>query len=91
MAIFAVIGQPGSKASTLAQVVPEHFPSDFIAVQEQTWLVAFHGTAQDLSAKLGITDGENGDAIVASISTYYGRANPNIWAFVKEKWESTGG
>lgn len=53
--------------------------------------MASSGTAEELSNKLGITDGASGPAIVADISAYYGRASPNVWAWIKEKWESTGG
>jgi hypothetical protein len=55
------------------------------------WLVAHSGSAQELSGKLGITDGSNGPGLVFEIGSYYGRANPDIWAWIKAKWEATSG
>lgn len=91
MAIFAIIGQPGQNTARLPQAIQQAFPNDYISLKPDAWFVAFNGSAQDLSNKLGITDGSNGSAIVASISTYYGRANPDIWSWVKNKWEATSG
>ena len=91
MAIFAIIGQPSADPQLLSTAIATEFPADNLPLQDRVWLVAFHGTPVDLSNKLGITDGQNGAAIVLSVGNYYGRTNPTIWDWIKEKWEATGG
>ena len=91
MAIFAVIGQISPDTTKLGPIIHSEFPRDSLLLQEQVWMVAFQGTAQELSDRLGVTDGTNGNAIIVSTGTYYGRANPSIWEFFKQKWESTNG
>lgn len=51
------------------------------------WLVAGQGTAQDVSNRIGITDGHVGSALVVEASSYYGRASPDVWSWVKSNWE----
>jgi hypothetical protein len=93
MAVFAVIAQPqaGTDAAKLPQAVQALFPNDFLLVGTGSWLIAHAGTVQDLSGKLGIADGSNGAALIFEIASYFGRANPNIWTWIKTKWEATSG
>ena len=49
------------------------------------YLVAAKGTAIDVSNLLGISDGSNGSGIVLATSAYYGRAENNIWEWMKLK------
>lgn len=54
------------------------------------WIVAEDDTAQAVSEKLGINSGEGGiSAIVTTISNYFGRAEPELWAWIKVQWESS--
>jgi hypothetical protein len=59
--------------------------------------VAGKGTAQEISASLGITSPTEptasavGTVMVLEIASYYGRATSDIWDWVKAKWEATGG
>jgi hypothetical protein len=55
------------------------------------WLVSTKGTAQELSAKLGVTSGDNGAAVIVEVASYFGRANPNIWSWIKTKLEAPPG
>jgi hypothetical protein len=93
MTVFVIIGQPGTNAARLPGAIAQEFPDNFLKIQDTTWLIASKGTAQEISDKLGISEGTNGSAVVASINTYFGRAtpDPDIWEWVKTKWESTGG
>jgi hypothetical protein len=61
---------------------------DFIKLPVSGFMVSYHGTAQELSSVVGITDGTSGTAVVASISSYYGRAPTDIWDWVKTRWEA---
>lgn len=88
MAVFTVIAQPGANAGKLPAAIAQVFPNSHYALSNQAWLVAGAGSAQDISNKLGISEGENGNGIVLQISGYFGRSNPNIWAWIKENWES---
>lgn len=61
---------------------------DFIKLPVSGFMVSYHGTSQELSNLLGITEGKSGTGVVASISSYYGRAPTDIWDWVKTRWEA---
>lgn len=93
MAVFAVIAQPqaGTDPNKLPQAVQTLYADNFLPVGPGVWLIAHVGTVQDLSGKLGITDGLNGAALVLEVGSYFGRANPAFWTWIKTKWEATSG
>ncbi|AIP33193.1 hypothetical protein DR64_3448 [Paraburkholderia xenovorans LB400] len=91
MAIFAIIGQGDAGSEKLPGKIESAFPANFLKIRDNTWLVASKATVQEVSEQLGITKGESGAAVVLGVSTYFGRANPNIWSWIKEKWEATSG
>jgi hypothetical protein len=62
----------------------EHIPLE----GDKGWLVSTKGTAQELSTRLGVASGENGAAVIIEIASYFGRANPNIWSWIKGKMEA---
>ncbi|BDD93561.1 hypothetical protein PanNE5_30010 [Pandoraea sp. NE5] len=84
MAIFVVI--PTRSDHKLQPVLAEHFPEQHYKLPQGEYLIQFSGTTQELSEKLGITGGENGTAVVAAISSYYGRAPADIWEWLKSRW-----
>jgi len=89
MPVFAIIPQPNPNTTKLANVIATTFTNEFIALEgEKGWLVSTKGTAQELSAKLGVSSGENGAAAIFEIASYFGRANPNIWSWIKIKMEA---
>jgi len=89
MAIFAIIPQPHLNNTKLAGAVGEMFKDKYVALDSHAgWLVSSAWTAPEISEKLHITDGENGAAIVLEVAAYFGRANPNIWSWIKTNWES---
>lgn len=66
----------------------ERFPGAHYSLGNGVWLVAGNGTAREISERLGITpDAENGTGIVLETASYYGRANPAVWSWIKESWE----
>jgi hypothetical protein len=88
MTIFAIITQPGSAAS-LEAAIDVAYPNAKYAIDGgHGWLISATGTPQEISNKLGITDGSNGAAIVLEIAAYHGRANPNIWSWIKSNWNT---
>jgi hypothetical protein len=64
------------------------FPSDHYKLDGGSFLVSTKGTAQELSEKLGVTGGTNGAAVVVEVASYFGRANPNVWSWIKSKLEA---
>jgi hypothetical protein len=72
----------------VSEAVTREFPTDHIALNPLSMIVSYPGTAVDLSAKLGIANADNTGygGIVTQVSSYFGRANPAIWEFIKSKW-----
>jgi hypothetical protein len=90
MPVFAIIPQPNENTPKLGALVASKFPGEHTALDGNAgWLVSAKSTAQEMSANLGITSGENGAAIVIEVASYFGRANPNIWTWLKNKLESS--
>jgi hypothetical protein len=91
MAVFVVLSRTPNPR--LDQVIKEKFANDAMQLSENQWLVSFSGTAVALSTDLGITGegGNTGSAIVAQISSYYGRASSAVWDWIKAKLESANG
>lgn len=89
MTVFAIIGQPNAQSAGLPRAIEESFPGSHFKLQDDAWLVSFAGTVQALCDKLKITNGENGAAVVVEVASYFGRANPNIWSWIKSNWGAT--
>jgi hypothetical protein len=97
MPIFVLLPQNETAQQLLPQAVERAYPGASKKLANHNWLVAGKGSAQDVSATLGITDPKNpaanavGTVMVLEIASYYGRATSDIWDWVKTKWEATGG
>lgn len=92
MTLFAIIQQPGPNSEKLANAVGTAYPDAVYNLGNQAWIVSDSATAKDVSDKIGISEGENGSGAVFEIASYFGRANPAIWTWMKSKWERpTGG
>jgi len=88
MAIFAIIAQPSTNAASLADAVQTHFGDSNYKVAGGHWLVATNRTAKEVSDALGVSDGAVGAGIVVEVASYFGRANPDIWTWIKAHWEA---
>jgi hypothetical protein len=89
MTIFVVIPQPNPNTSKLGSVIASSFKDSYYALEaDKGWLISTRGTAQELSEKLQLTSGESGAAVVFETAAYFGRANPNIWSWIKSKLEA---
>jgi hypothetical protein len=84
MAIFAIL-TPEEDAG-LMTTLESVYPNKHLKVGHGQWLVASQGTAAEVSNALGISDGKNGTGIVVAVSGYYGRADPNVWEWIKANW-----
>ncbi|MCK1706135.1 hypothetical protein IVA86_33220 [Bradyrhizobium sp. 146] len=97
MPIFVLLPQNEAAQGQLRAAVLREFPDAHKPIANQNWLVAGKGTAQDISAKLGITHPKDaaapsiGTVMVLEVGSYYGRAPSDIWDWVKAKWEATSG
>lgn len=92
MAIFAVIKQPSQDAGALERAVQTAYPMNHYVISDGVWLVAAQGTAADVSGKLGLGgDAAPNTGVVFEVGSYYGRANPAIWTWIKTFWEASGG
>jgi len=90
MPVFAVVRQ-SIPSDALAQAITREFETGNYDLGNGSWLVAGAGTAKDIADKLGITpDGVTGTAVVIEAASYYGRANPAIWTWIKNHWEASG-
>lgn len=90
MTVFAIIPTPTNQATPgLAAAIIQHFEDTHVVIDGgHGWLVAGSRTAQGVSDLLGISDGTNGSALVLEVASYFGRANPNIWSWIKQHWET---
>ena len=86
MAIFAIIKQP-APVDNVGDAVRMHYPGAHYDLGSDAWLVAAPTTAMELSETLGITSGINGSALVIEAASYFRRANPAIWSWIKANWE----
>lgn len=92
MSIFVVIAQneKGPAGTLSAKVAASGLPS--YPLQSDVWLVSSRSTAQELCSTLGIyPEGTYGTAVVTEVGSYYGRANPAIWTWLKANWEGAVG
>ncbi len=89
MSIFVVIQQNASGPSgTLADAIRGSNLQNY-KLANGAWLVSGAGTAKDISEKLNIPGGAIGTAVVTEVASYYGRADPAIWSWIKQNWEGT--
>ncbi len=72
----------------LGPAVRTAFPENNLQLQEDEWLVAANLTAKEVADHLGVSEGENGSAIIFKMSGYYGRATTDVWDWIKTKSEA---
>lgn len=89
MAIFAIIRQ--TEDAVLGGVVAKAYPTAHYRLNDASWLVAAPGTAIEVSESLGLGAAGPNSGVVIEIASYYGRANPAIWSWIKSNWEGSGG
>ena len=89
MTIFAIIVQPNVAPGKLSDAIAAKIgDAKYVIDGGHGWLVASTKTAKELSDELGITDGTNGGALVLEVASYFGRANPSVWTWIKNNWET---
>ena len=84
--IFAVFA--ASSPDKLAPTIASTFPDAHLSVGVGQWLLIGPSTmtTQELSAKLGLVEPEAAsNAIIVSVSSYFGRAPLNVWEWLAAK------
>jgi hypothetical protein len=87
MTLFAIIQESGANSDKLAASISKLYPDATYVIDSRAWVVSDTLTAKGVSDKLGISDGENGSALIFEVASYFGRSNPAIWSWMKSKWE----
>jgi hypothetical protein len=89
VAIFAIIPTPNPNNTKLAMAIAEHFKEENYPIDgDRGWLISANLPGKAVSDLLGITDGRTESALVLEVASYFGRANPNIWSWIKLHWEA---
>lgn len=87
MGVFVIIS-PQLNNTKLEAEIKKQYANDYYKIYDNQWLICAGGTSKVLSQKLNINeDNGTGPGIVFSIANYWGRANPEIWEWLKEKME----
>lgn len=83
--IYAVVAQAG--AERLNALVAAHYPDHF-AFRPSCWFVVEPLAAEDVSAKLGISDGRQPgvQAVVLPVTGYHGYASNDLWNWLRAHW-----
>lgn len=86
MTIFAVIGiKLDGPSGTMGNAISQTgLPN--LSVTDNTWLVADSGTAKQLGDKIGLSDGLTGTGVITEVGSYWGRADPAVWSWIKQHW-----
>lgn len=85
MAVFMIVPTVHEPSQLKARLI-DMFAGHFHELPKGEFLVKYTGTSRQLSDDLGITDGTNGAAVVASLGGYYGRAPNDVWEWIKQNW-----
>ena len=90
MTVFAIMST--SVNPELEAAMNERYPdAKSYRVSDTAWLVAYKGTARELSETLGIRRGGIRGAVVVPVtSSYYGVASSALWEWLKTAFEEGG-
>jgi hypothetical protein len=87
--VFVVVSKYEQNDEALRQAITTQFPNDFYDIGRGQWLIAFSGTAPELSVRLGIINPDktsliNGTAVFG-IAGYYGVSSRDMWEWLATK------
>ncbi len=87
MSIFLLVQTDLENTAKLSEKIHEHFESDHYSLSTGSWLVSGDESAKSVSDLLGVTQGDINGVVVVEVASYYGRTNPAVWSWIKDKWE----
>ena len=83
MSVFAVLSRsPEDEKKKLAETLERLFPGNYLTFASGQWIVSTEGTAKELSDAIGMSEGTTATGIVATLTTYYGREQADIWEWI---------
>lgn len=88
MFVYLVITPTSPAPPAVESAVAKLFRDNFYKHSPHSWFVASKKTAKAISDELGFTEGKVGTGIVMALGDYYGRANRDMWAWIKTKLEA---
>jgi hypothetical protein len=85
--LFAILGQ--SNFDQIGAALASKYTGEYLQLAHGQWLLAAPGkTTKEISDALGISSESSiGTAVIVAFSNYYGRANPQIWEWLKSRLE----
>jgi hypothetical protein len=86
MSIFAITAPASNTA--IGPAIETQFKDQYFKAWQGHWFVSTSGTAMEVANKLSVADGSVGTVIVVSVANYWGRANPEVWEWLKSRLES---
>jgi hypothetical protein len=94
MTIFAILLPTVNPA--LAEAIQRVYPTDHLKISDSNWLVSSAQTVIEVSNALQVSGFEptfvpKGNAVIFATSSYFGRANTNVWDWIKVKLEGQAG
>jgi hypothetical protein len=85
MPLFAVVAKTNAEA--VRQKAKEQFGDSLYELKPDTWIIDANTTSADLADKLGIrNDPSVGSGLVVAMSGYSGRAETDLWEWLKVHW-----
>ena len=86
MPVFAILPADNAKLQPkIETIIP---PGDRLLLPGGGWLVSHTGTTKELAEILGISISDGNDTtpgIVVAITSYWGRATPDVWEWLQLK------
>lgn len=94
MAVFMVVAT--QNAPQVLQEARRIFGVHFLQLTADSCIVAGPATAKDASEQIGLLRGSTGgmylgSAVVTSVGSYFGVADPAIWDWIRDHWNAGGG
>jgi hypothetical protein len=89
MALFAVMSP--SVNVKLEAAIKNKYPNSFYMYSSTQWFISSKSTAKEISDQLGISIKQDhiGSAVVVGVNGYWGRANNDLWDWMKAKTEES--
>lgn len=84
--LFAIFGTNNPAAVKTA--LEQHHKDAYFELTAGQWMVVAEGTAKEMSDRLGLTTGDNGNGVVVASAGYFGRAPSNIWEWILAKMKT---
>lgn len=85
MPVFAILPEDNSKLEPRIKTIIPH--GDYLLLPSGSWLVSYPGTSKELAERLGMALSEDfiTSGIVVAITSYWGRATPDVWEWLQLK------